>query len=349
MAEYQEYEINRCTSMKLLRRISNWWRVRLPKVNIILALGAYLANQYLIQGFCQPVTWVWWVLIPSLGAFLAWPWLKQLPRLHYLLLWLQGVFLLVCLYCTLFMVPYLPVALFLGFLVLPLLVWTPVVFGIQVVKRVWTSPLPSAWWVFGAGMLPLLLAQGWAWQQYRQVTAAVAVLPLAQRHQAGPLLRVVPHTFMAERLAGQLFKYHAYPEMVYDGWRPPLHDPLVNLCMEADDIIRRNQVDTIYSRLRPGPGPLIIESWDTQDGFWKRDINEQAAFYHALFPDEQVKATCACAHTHDAEAYYSWQPGLTDNIGTALVGVERHKREYEALVRAQADSVTATKHAASRP
>lgn len=333
--------------MKLLRRVVRWLRSKLPIINILLALGAYLANQYLIQGFCQPVAWVWWVLIPSLGAFLAWPWLKQLPRLQYLLLWLQGVFLLVCLYCTLFALPYLPAALLLGFLVFPLLIWTPVLFGIQVVKRVWTSPLPGAWWVFGAGMLPLLLAQGWAWGQYRQITAAVATLPPVQQHQAGPLLRVVPRTYMAERLAGQLFKYHAYAEMIYDGWRPPLHDPLVNLCMEAHAIIRRNQADTIHY----GPGPLIIESWSPQDGggFWKRDINEQAAFYHALFPDEQVKANCACAHTKDAETYYAWRPGQTDDSGMSLIELERQEREEAAILRAHADSIAAAKQAVNHP
>ncbi len=338
--------------MRLLRRISNWYRVRLPTLNIIMAQGAYLGNQYLIQGFCQPVTWVWWVLLPSLGAFLAWPWLKQLPRLQYLLLWLQGAFFLVCLYCTLFVAPYLLMTLFLGFLVIPLLMWTPLLFGVQVVKRVWTSPLPGAWWVFGAGMLPLLLAQGWAWGQYRQITAAVATLPLAQQCQARPLLRVVPRTYMAERLAGQLFKYHASPEMIYDGWRPPLHDPLVNVCIAVDDI-----ADASYANTRRiGPGPLIVESWQPDfSGPRLTDINAQAAFYHALFPSEQVKADCICTYNiGDARYYNAWQPGLTDEYGTSLEEVERQEKEntkeHEALLRAQeADSTAAAKQAVNRP
>jgi hypothetical protein len=311
--------------MKLLRRAISWLRVKLRILNILLVLGIYIANQYFVQGFCQPVTWVWWVLLPSAGAFLVWPWLKQVPRLQYLLLFLQGAFLLVCFYCALFAGPYLLLPLFFWFLVFPLLMWTPGVFGVQVVRRAWHSQRPGARWVFGVGMLPLLLAQGWAWQQYRQVADAVATLPPAQRHQAEPLLRVVPRTYMAERLAGQLFKYHASSEMIFDGWRPPLHDPLVNVCLWANSA-------TGYT------APLTIG-----------DINLQASFYHKLFPLEPVKVACACAHIGDAETYYAWQPGLTDGFGTSLIKVEREESETETFLRRQADSAAASTPAASHP
>lgn len=311
--------------MKLLRRFANWLRPKMPVLNVLLALAAYVANEYFIQGFCQPVPWVWWVLGPSVGAFLGWPWLKQVPRLNYLLLFLQGLLLPVCLYCTLFAGPYLVGALLVGFLVFPLLMWTPVVFLVQVMRRGWASLLPKARWVFAAGTLPLLLAQGWAWGQYRQVLAAVAALPPAQRNQVGPLLRVVPRTYMAERLAGQLFKYHALPNMVEDGWRPPLHDPLVNVCLWAN-------AATGYT------APLTIG-----------DINTQAAFYQKLFPEEPIKVACACSHNSDAETYYAWKPGLTNDQGVSLVEVERNQQELDAFLRAQADSAEAGGHSLGQP
>ena len=59
--------------MRLLRRFMNWLRPKMPILNILLVLAAYIANEYFVQGFCQPVPWVWWVLGPSVGAFLAWP------------------------------------------------------------------------------------------------------------------------------------------------------------------------------------------------------------------------------------------------------------------------------------
>ena len=330
--------------MVLLRRFANWLRPKLPVLNIMLALAAGLANNYLIQGFCQPVPWVWWVLGPTLAAFLVWPWLKQVPRLNYLLLFLQGMLLPICLYCTLFAGPYLVMTLLFGFLVFPLLMWTPVVFLGQVVRRAWISLLPKSRWVFAAGTLPLLLAQGWAWGQYRQVLAAVAALPPAQRHQAEPLLRVVPRTYMAERLAGQLFKYHALPEMIYDGWRPPLHDPLVNVCMTVDFIAHFGHPEAAHT------GPLIIGQWNQNyGGYWQSDINTQADFYHKLFPNEPVKAACACAHIGDAEGYYTWKPGLTDNRGTPLAEVERQEKEFDAeMARMRAQLAADSAHAASR-
>ena len=333
--------------MNLLRRFTNWLQPKLSYLNVILVIGCYIGNQYFVQGFCQPVPWVWWVLVPSVWSFLVgggsagqrghyqlvpsvwsflvWPWLRQVPRLRYPLLFLQGAFLLVCLYCTVFAGPYLLLTLFFGFLGFPLLMWAPVVFGIQVVRRAWVSLLPAARWVFGAGMLPLLLAQVWAWGQYRQVEAAVATLPVAQRHQAEPLLRVVPRTYMPERLAGQLFKYHASPEMIFDGWRPPLHDPLVNVCMVMGFV-------TQYA------APLTIG-----------DINTQAAFYHQLFPNEPIKVDCACAHTGDAEGYYVWKPGQTDGWGTSLTEVARQQRETEDFLRSQADSAAVHRNSASHP
>lgn len=45
--------------MKLLRRSRDWLRPKMPVVNIGLVIGCYLGNQYAVQGFCQPVTWVW--------------------------------------------------------------------------------------------------------------------------------------------------------------------------------------------------------------------------------------------------------------------------------------------------
>jgi len=327
--------------MGLLRRFTNWLRPKMPVLNILLVLAVYIANEYFIQGFCQPVPWVWWVLGPSTGAFLAWPWLKHVRGLNYVLVFLLGVYFVVCVYCTLFIGPHLVIGLLLGFLLFPLLLWLPVVVAVQVIRRVLASRLPGARWVFGAGLLPLLLAQGWAWRQYRQVEAAVATLPLAQRHQAGPLLRVVPRTYMAERLAGQLFKYHALSEMLFDGWRPPLHDPLVNVCMAVGFLAQHDAART---------GPLVIESWNYGYGGYRvTDINAQAAFYHKLFPDETLKADCACSHMPDAKTYFAWKPGVTNDQGALVVEVERKRKATEAFLRAQADSAAANGHSSSRP
>ncbi|MDO7851151.1 hypothetical protein [Hymenobacter convexus] len=281
----------------------------MPYLNFILAGAAYWANEYWFQGFCQPVEWAAWVLAVSTGAFLLWPFAKRVPGLNYLLLFLMGVHFTVCVYCALFINPLqLLSILLMAFLVFPLLLWVPVVFAVQALNRVHRSALPGARVVFGLGVLALLPVQLWAELRYREVETAVARLPWQQRHQVASLVGVVPRNYMAERLAGALFKYHNSPEFVFDGWRPPLHDPLVNICL--------------WSR-SGGGNPLLIDSaaWRTP----QTSADTQAAFYHQLFPDLPIKADCTCNHTHDGESYLEWQPWLNSRAADARLRLKRQE------------------------
>ena len=270
--------------MTRLRRFWQWLLPRMPYLNIGLAAAAYWANEYLVQGFCQPVEWAAWVLTISTVAFLLWPFAKSVPGLNYLLLFLMGVHFTVCVYCALFLNLGLG-ALLLCLLLFPMLLWVPVVFAAQVLNSVASSPLPGSSVVFMLGISVLISVQFWAERQYQEIEAEVASLPVSQRHQAAALVRVVPRTYMAERLAGALFKYHNYEEMVLDGWRPPLHDPLVNL-----SIWSREKQGLIGNLLRVG------------------GLEEQAAFYHQLFPNLPIKADCTCNQTDDGESYREWVP-----------------------------------------
>jgi len=270
----------------------------LPFLNLALAGVALLVNQYWIQGFCQPVAWAAWVAAGSAGAFLAWPWLRETPGwVRWVALLLQGAFLLVCVYCAWFMAldPSLYyTSLVLSFLGFPLLVWVPVLFAAQVISRLIGGPTAGAGWAVAAGALALLAAQAWAELQYRAVETAVAGLPPRQQHDVAALARVVPRNYVAERLAGALFKYHNYPEFIYDGWRPPLHDPLVNV--------------SLWCRNGRTANPLLMYYWDRKTGTASGSLEEQALLYRALFPQRPVKADCVCAQTGDGESYRGWHP-----------------------------------------
>lgn len=268
----------------------------MPYLNISLAAAAYWANEYWIQGFCQPVAWAGWVVASTTAAFLLWPWLKKITGLNYLLIFLMGVHFTVCVYCVLFIGPWQIITTFLlCFLVFPLLLWLPVVFGLQAVRYALTSRLPGAAVIFVLGVVALLPAQWWVEQQYQEIEAAVAKLPPIQRHQASALVKVVPRSYIAERLAGALFKYHNYEEMVFDGWRPPLHDPLVNV--------------SLWWRAGRDANPLLVERWHPEWHTMAGDINDQAAFYHQLFPTLPIKVNCVCNHSNDGESYRQWVPG----------------------------------------
>jgi hypothetical protein len=318
--------------MKKFRRFLEWLRPLMPYLNIALAIAAYFLNEFALQVFCQPVLWAGLVLLASVGAFLVWPWLGRGPvAWRYLALFLQGAMVPVCAYCLLFLGPGLLITgLLFSFLILPAMAWLPVWFAAQAINRAISSRLRGGQVAFMLGTVPLLVAQGWAEQQYRAIETAVAGLPAGERRQPASLARVVPRSFMAERLAGALFKYHNFEELVYDGWRPPLHDPLANvsLWLRAGRDWRWHGSERARSDWYANP--LLVGN----------SVNSQAAFYHRLFPNEPVKVDCACSHTGDGQHYYAWEPGLTDNWGTSLVEVERQQKEFDAeMTRARAKKV----------
>ncbi|RTQ48514.1 hypothetical protein EJV47_16210 [Hymenobacter gummosus] len=272
----------------MLKRLFQRLRPLLPYLNILLAGAAYMANEYFVQGFCQPVTWAAWVLGLSTAAFLAWPWLQRAPRaVQVVAMLLQGLSFTVCLYCAWFIglePRYYLVGLLLGFL--PLLVWVPVFFGVQLWHRMRTAALPYARLWFGLGVLALLPAQLWAEWQYQQFQAAVSRVHIDPRYNAAPyaaaMRRVLPRSYVTERVLGMRFRYHTYPNFEEDGWRPPLHDPLLTVLMRG-------------------------ELWHNDPFYWL-GIERRAALYQHLFPGMRAKANCACGRSSDATGYWRWQP-----------------------------------------
>jgi hypothetical protein len=266
-------------------------RQRLPVLNIVLAAFAWTANQYLVQGFCQPVAWAGIVLAFSIGAFLAWPWLAKAPLpVRYGALFLQGLAFTVCAYCAWFMslqAELYSFGLFFFWLLVPALVWVPLFFGGQLLRRVARAGMPGRWPVFLLGLFALAPALWWADQQYQQLEAVLLRLPLQERRSIPVLVRVLPRSYMVERVAGAMFLYHTEPEFFLDGWRPPLHDPLLVICLQL------HQGSPLYTERYWFP--LVV------DGL-------RAQLYHDLFPDRRTKADCVCSHQPSGESYRRWLP-----------------------------------------
>jgi hypothetical protein len=314
--------------MTRLRRFLQWLRPRLPYLNVLLAGAAYWANEYVAQVFCQPVEWAAWALLLSVGAFLLWPLLGSLPGgVRYAALFLQGALVPICVYCVIFIHPgALVVGALFFFLLLPVLAWVPVVFAGQAARRAWRSELPGARVVFGLGMVPLLVAQGWAERQYRAVEAAVAQLPAEQRRQPAALTRVVPRNYIAERLAGTLFMYHNY-EDDNDGWRPPLHDPLVNVSLWSRGGMDYN-LNYGRNNVRMA-NPLLVYYWDAGKGMMTGSLESQVTLYHDLFPELPIKADCTCNHTYDGESYLEWKPELNSRAADARLRMKRRESQKQ--------------------
>jgi hypothetical protein len=82
---------------------------------------------------------------------------------------------------------------------------------------------------------------------------------------------------MTERIAGMHFLYHT-SFCVFDGWRPPLHDPAMVLGMF----------------LNGGCDPLC-----------GMDLEERVALYHAFYPTKSVTAPCACSLESRRNGYFT--------------------------------------------
>ena len=286
-------EIVRWGRMSLLHYITARLRARLPYLNVLLVGLAYGANQWMFQVFCQPVAPAAVVLVATVSAFLAWPWLGTRPvGMRYAALFLQGALVPVCAYCMLFLGwNSLVVGFLFSWLLVPALTWVPVLVAWQALRRAWVASLPNARAVFAAGALALGFVQAIVEHQYRAIEAAVADLPPGHRHDAAALAAVVPRSYTAERLVGTLFKYHSYME-TFDGWRPPLHDPWVNASLWArgGQDFRRPGVREANPLLAPG------------------GLVAQVSLYRSLFPELPVKAACVCANNEDGREYREWNP-----------------------------------------
>ena len=81
---------------------------------------------------------------------------------------------------------------------------------------------------------------------------------------------------MTERILGMHFRYHTRI-CIFDGWRPPLHDPAMVIGM----------------RLTGDKDPL--------DGM---SLESRVVLYHTVYPSHPVKADCACSIESDNNGYF---------------------------------------------
>ena len=234
-----------------------WYRV-LPLLNLLLVLLCIWGNSVTNAGFCRPVLWASVVQGVSFLNIVTFTWLER-TRLRGLNALLCGISTGVYAYWCLFLgawVVVMPVPLWF----LLLLVWRNMVR--PAVKNV------RGWYVAGL-LLCVLFAVG----------CGMAYRASCRAYDKG---QVPDHNPRTERIAGMHFLYHT-SLCIYDGWRPPLHDPAMVLGM----------------RLSGGRDPLGCIS-----------LEDRVARYHSMYPDHPVKARCACCKESERNGYFTdplWQ------------------------------------------
>ena len=229
-----------------------WYKV-VPVVNLILVGLSIWGNRISNAGFCMPVVWAAVVQAVSFLNIITFTWLERtrLKGVNALLCGIStGVYAYWCLFLGVWVL-LMPVPVWF----LLLLVWRNAVHSVSNGVRMW----------YVAGMLLCVLF------------AAVCGVAYRMSCRAYQENRVPDGNPMTERIAGMHFLYHTRI-CIYDGWRPPLHDPAMVL------------------------GKCLNLGFDPLCGM---ELEERVALYHSMYPDRPVTAKCACCRESERNGYFS--------------------------------------------
>jgi hypothetical protein len=239
--------------------------------NFTLVSAAYIGNHF-NQAFCKPVLWAQIVLIITLLPVVFWPVLqKHTPKLLPVWQFLRGIAFSICIYCILFIGRAnlaLPLFIIVG---LGLLGMIPHFFAFQLIYQTFLRRRNTVH--RGMFLVGIAFSLGCAYYMALDFRAAI---PIARQLAASPAPYEGPHAAAVERILGMHFKYHTRQEFMYDGWRPPFHDPAMVI------------------------GYWSVGMADPLD----LDLDHRIATYHKVFPGLPLKQTCTCAQAYSQDYRY---------------------------------------------
>lgn len=79
-----------------------------------------------------------------------------------------------------------------------------------------------------------------------------------------------------EQFLGIGIKYHTQLEFVYDGWRPPIHDPFLNIGL-----------------------------WLYSDTHYPCKELDRKKYYRLVFPEKSLRMNCPCSYMKDGMTYFN--------------------------------------------
>jgi hypothetical protein len=281
----------------------------LALVNVACAISIFSINR-LGQFFCVPVAWASVILILFALSMVLYPFFEKDNWIKKGVGFLQGIGFLVCLYCIFFynlgcIVAAIMAAIFGLMVLIPSYILSFIV--LKILKKEYTYQ--SFRVVSTPALFPLLtvlLPYFWLLQIIQQffnndekyqkkmyyglfsmlfitfffIKACKNVLnnrtEIAQQNEV--VIRNLQESFfdnyMLERAIGWGLVYHL-ETCIYDGWRPPMHDPF-----------------------------LVVSEWVWREGEPITHIfNEKKMLYEKFFPNVRYKKKCSCA-IEESETYF---------------------------------------------
>jgi len=264
-------------------------------ITSILCGLALFCNFFVLQIYCRPVNYAAAMCSAFFAAIVLMPFLHQkyIRSAAYLLI---GSGIPICLYCIIFLAdPYerfggylsqniLRIALFLSFR-MALTAYAPLYLLWHIYCYVRLGTRAEKLLTLSGCAIPII-----AFVFYLYPFCANYNLYMRAWNKYGNTQQfadALPRNYFTERFLGIGFLYHTKLNVIYDGWRPPLHDPFVNAAL------------WIYSKGADGYYPPPF--------YWKTTIIPKEIYYHHLFPDLPLKANCPCNYTADGMSYFREQ------------------------------------------
>ncbi len=256
-------------------------------IQLVLVVGGYLLNETM-QVYCQPVLWAEISFFLVVGSVLLYPFLKEKNKvLDIVMLAIQGLGIWICIYLFAFLLPIFPFSFILIIVLIGVLHYLPVVWAIQIVYNIAaTKNRLARWCAIFCFLLPIIPSY-LAINSYGKMLDELAVLDLSIDSEK-EVVNVLQNSFMGEPYAGMHFLYHTrFCE--YDGWRPPIHDPLLVICMEFNN------------------GYDLLSAMQTPD---------RVKLYRVAFPNKPVQADCDCSAFYSSSYRNHPMFSLEDSVDT---------------------------------
>lgn len=260
----------------MFKKIFNYFSSpkKLAITNAVLLAAIIICNIF-FQVFCVPTLWAASVLIICFTSAIVYPFLKD-SKFKYLTGFINGFSIGVFTYCIIFLNEFnyfgFTMILLFG---LGIVVYIPHFFILQLLIKdlvLQKDNLARLLFVLGMGsFLTLVLSFN---LQYKK-----AMVDIAAFKKSG--FTKLEQSFMTEKIVGMYFKYHT-EICIYDGWRPPLHDPAL-----------------IIGQWFNGKQDPLTDSMPE-----RYNLSRRIELYQKFFPDESVKVSCSCALQYSGD-YHS--------------------------------------------
>lgn len=239
--------------------------------NLLLASAAILENLH-VQAFCKPVPWALAVSVVCFLPFAVYPISRnRLKGIRPLLFFLFGLASVVCFYCIIFLAHLNILGIPLIFVGIGIVVYVPHVFLAQMLFWTFKNPANSTYrkhFLMAVALsLITFIGIGFAYKS--------KISEFEKAKTANNYSQIDKNSYLNERIVGMHFIYHTrFNE--YDGWRPPMHDPILIAGLWANSF----------------NDPIKI------------GLEQRVELYKQLYPNKPIKMTCSCASVY-SENYFN--------------------------------------------